>query len=127
MKPASSGMRSVSLSSWHKGGSSSATTSSMWCLTSSLLRYWPLGQCFIFRFSSITYSSLKALHVRSVRFENLKVLYVLLDKSRLSVTLKKEKKTKDTRIHAKAVYERFLVALSFMDKSLHRIPNNNFQ
>lgn len=89
VKPASSGMRSVSLSSWHKGGSSSATTSSMWCLTSSLLRYWPLGQCFIFRFSSITYSSLKALHIRSVRFENLKVLYVLLDKSRLSVTLKK--------------------------------------
>ncbi len=43
VRPASSGMRSVSLSSWHRGGSSSATTSSTWCLSSSLPSYWPPG------------------------------------------------------------------------------------
>lgn len=42
-RPESSGTPSVSLCSWRRGGSSSATTSSTWCRTSSRPRYWPPG------------------------------------------------------------------------------------
>lgn len=43
VRPALFGMQSVLQSSWPRGGSSSATTSSMSWLIWSLLRYWPPG------------------------------------------------------------------------------------
>lgn len=51
------GMPSASLSCWHRGGYSWATTSSMWCLTSSPQRYWPPGQLFFFFFLNATFKN----------------------------------------------------------------------
>lgn len=84
-KQVSCGTPSASLSSWLRGGCSWATTSSMWCLTWSLQRYWPPGQSGVSNHLQKILNTIGKKNRENIFLENMEKWNVMADHNFLSV------------------------------------------